>query len=242
MDDRGKLVRLPMKYIKGRWVLEYGGDLPIEHGASGQLCLEASSIEPSKQKDLFLKEERFQILPEGTALRVLVDVRDWSSLTKAQAACLHSWEEVHPYQHTIPFPRLSPDHCLVEVQIGRPSSAQSSWLDDEEGGLWLRTEGVTSIGLLSSQIALPSCVSNRPAQSLNHAYTLLSELFEPWRRTHTGSVYRLVFYKEGDGNWYPLRLLRDNRLAVKSQQIAYELWLQMSRVYASVGDNVSGSI
>jgi len=234
MDDRGKLIRLPMKYIHEEWVLEYGGDLPIEHGASGELVMEASSIRASEAKDLFLKEERIRILPEGTPLRALVDVRDWSSITQEQMECLgNDWKDVYPYCCPVPLSHISPSHRMIEVRLARPNPRQASYLGDDGGGLWLRTQGVTSIGFISSTVTLPLCISNKTARSLNHAYTLLSEAFEPWRTSHTGSVYRLVFYQEVDGNWYPLRLLRDSRLAEKSQQIAQELWKQISRKHAA---------
>jgi len=47
------------------------------------------------------------------------------------------------------------------------------------------------------------------AQSLNHAFTKLSERFETHRLSHTGSVYSRVFYKESDSHWYPLEELKN---------------------------------
>lgn len=223
MDGRGKLVRLPMKYIEGQWVLECGGDLPVSHGASGELLLEAASIEPSSAKDLFLEDERVKILPEGAALRILMDVRDWSSISDEQAKYLLHWEGVYPR----PFLQLSPDHRFVEVHLSSSSPRQATFLSSERGGLWLRVQGVRAIGLGCSGVTLPACISTKPVQSLNHAYTVLSQIFEPWRTSHTGSVYRHVFYRENDSNWYPLRVLRDHVLAAQSQEIAHKLWQLM---------------
>lgn len=228
MGNRGKLVRLPMKHIEGQWVLEYGGDLPVKQGASGELLMEAASILPSAAKDLFLKEEIIRILPEGTALRILMDVRDWSSITQEQARYLM------PLNGTCPLhiQHRSPNHRMVEVYLSRPSPRQSSFVQDDRGGLWLRVEGVTAVGLTSSTVALPDCVSAEPAISLNHAYTVLSEVYEPWRTSHTGSVYRHAYYQEVDGSWHPLRILRDSRLAEQSQHIAHEVWRQMLQMHA----------
>lgn len=50
------------------------------------------------------------------------------------------------------------------------------------------------------------------AESLNHAYTKLSERFEPYRRSHTGNAFQLVFYlgvgADREHSWEPLETLR----------------------------------
>ena len=82
-------------------------------------------------------------------------------------------------------------------------------------------------------IDLPSCVSKEPAISLNHAFTILSEVYEPWRKSHTGSVYQRFFYKEKDDKWYPLELLRDASLAEKEQEVAAVLWQEFLKRMSS---------
>ena len=86
------------------------------------------------------------------------------------------------------------------------------------------TEGPKAVGLQSTRISLPEVVSDKPVNSLNHAFTKLSETYEPWRISHTGNVYQRFLYKEKDGRWYPLELLRNAALAKKEQEIAYQLW------------------
>jgi hypothetical protein len=46
------------------------------------------------------------------------------------------------------------------------------------------------------------------ARSLNHAYSLISERYEPHRASHTGNVFQKVFYKSEEGIWRPLESLR----------------------------------
>ena len=60
------------------------------------------------------------------------------------------------------------------------------------------------------------------AESVNHAYTVLSEKFEPQRVSHTGNVFDRVFYRSADVKgrrvWEPLRTLRDRiepKLAIR---------------------------
>lgn len=75
-----------------------------------------------------------------------------------------------------------------------------------------------------------------PVSSLNHAFTKLSEVFEPWRISHPGNVYQRFLYKENDSRWCPLELLRDAALAKKEQEIACQLWQDfMKRVSPSGG-------
>jgi hypothetical protein len=47
----------------------------------------------------------------------------------------------------------------------------------------------------------------KEATSLNHAFTLISEVFEPSRKAHTGNVFRRGYYEEA-GRWQPLEFLR----------------------------------
>lgn len=46
--------------------------------------------------------------------------------------------------------------------------------------------------------------------SINQAYTRLSEVYEPWRKSHTGNAFNLVYYFDTTVlAWYPLSTLRD---------------------------------
>lgn len=49
---------------------------------------------------------------------------------------------------------------------------------------------------------------NKEALSLNHAYTLLSEEIETYRRSHTSNVFERVYFHK-DNSWYPLQVLRE---------------------------------
>jgi len=59
---------------------------------------------------------------------------------------------------------------------------------------------------------------------LNHAFTKLSETYDTWRISHTGNIYTRVFYQERNGKWYPLDLLRNEKLEKQEQEIAKGLW------------------
>lgn len=65
------------------------------------------------------------------------------------------------------------------------------------------------------------------------SYLLLSKKFEPWRLSHTGSIHKLVFYKEADGFWYPLDDLRQKEMVVAERKIIDTLWNKVERLLSS---------
>src|SRR5262249_377503 len=53
------------------------------------------------------------------------------------------------------------------------------------------------------------------AKSPKHAYTLLSEYYEPQRVSHTGNVFKKILYSDRrTGLWWPLDRLRADREAL----------------------------
>lgn len=118
----------------------------------------------------------------------------------------------------------SHDTHFVEVHLAGPNKRQAISLRTTRGGLWLKTEGVGAIGLASTTINLPQEITTDPVASVNHAYTKLSELFEVTRISHTGNIYRHVLYREVNGKWYPLDVLRDGALQKAEHKTAQALW------------------
>jgi hypothetical protein len=86
------------------------------------------------------------------------------------------------------------------------------------------TEGAEAVGLASTTVLLPAAISTKPVASLNHAYTKLSEVFETWRISHTGNIYTRLLYRERNGIWYPLDILRNETLVTQEQDLARKLW------------------
>ena len=75
-----------------------------------------------------------------------------------------------------------------------------------DGELWMRIRGERR----------PSCENvpctligeKLPAQSLNHAYAIASAQYEKERRSHTGNIYRSIYFQDSHGHWRPLEDLR----------------------------------
>jgi hypothetical protein len=84
-------------------------------------------------------------------------------------------------------------------------------------------------GLTVSTLKLPEGITDEEVDSLNYAFTLLSDKFEPWRRSHTGNVYERIFYQEENGILHPLNVLRNAAIASEEQKFIRRQWQDISR-------------
>ena len=116
------------------------------------------------------------------------------------------------------------DPYFVEVQLAGANDRQARLFGTRRGGLWLMTQGIEAVGLASATVKLPRDISADPVTSLNHAYTKLSELFETWRISHTGNIYKRILYREKNEKWYPLDVLRNRALQNAEHETAQALW------------------
>lgn len=220
-------IRLPLHFIEGRWSLEFGGEVPVKEGSRAELAIAESCISDPEFIARFRQKAHLPILPEGTTLWACLNVKGKPSLPPGANAVLKRFEAVrHKLALDLPENRSSAPYSFVEVSFGPPNSRQLQLPALRAGGLWLTIEGNEPVGLTSSSIHLPDFIGAETCISLNHAFTRLSEVFEPWRLAHTGSVYDRFLYQEKDGKWYPLRLLRDAAQAKQEQAIAHDLWLR----------------
>lgn len=75
--------------------------------------------------------------------------------------------------------------------------------------LCLRRRGTKSATLEGCACFIPAL--NETAASVNHAYTLISQAFEPKRRSHTANAFDKVIYQDEKSNyWHKLENLREN--------------------------------
>lgn len=82
--------------------------------------------------------------------------------------------------------------------------------------------------LQASTVLMPEGFKE-PAISLNHAFTMLSELYEGHRISHTGNVYTRVFYCEGNGNWFPLNDLLRGVLVTAERNLLKSAWDEVEK-------------
>lgn len=224
-----KVLHLPFIVSNGQIVLEYSGDVPLAEGTRGDLVVKASSIPDEALIARYTERHIVRLLPEGTELLVMLSnnrpfflPQELESELKERAdvtAQLGKWFQGG---------RRSATPSFVSITLGPLLPWQAVPDDSGTGGLWLELEGNRSVGLLSSGIILPKTVQvEGQVKSLNHAFTVLSETFEPQRISHTGNVYESVLYRETDDLWYPLKLFRDGHIADKEHEIAKAFWTDL---------------
>ena len=220
-----KVIRVPVKLVDGQWELLYGGPVKVRDCATGELHLDKSSFDDAKFLKALTVKRCVPILPAGTQLQVALSVKP--GLSQPLHTCLLK-SDASTHGHT---EHLSTETQFVSVSLGGPTARQKRHgLTD--GGLKLWLEGMEPRSIESGTVELPNVTGLPAVDSLNHAFTKLSELFEPWRKAHTGSIYERVFYLESNGLWYPLKDLRDRALVAAERGLIKELW---GRVAAELG-------
>jgi hypothetical protein len=223
--SRQRNLKIKMKFRAGRWEMVNGGQVPVKDGTEAELRVPVSSISDEGFLERMTEKGILPIRPKGVPLRVLVSIKDRKDISTENLAHLRKFNDATTeFSFLAETRRYGGDVCFLTVEIGEPNDRQLEIDEVSQGGLWLIFEGAQPVEIKSSKIILPDGVSDQDAISLNHAFTLISEVYEPWRKAHTGSIYDRYFYQEDNGMWYPLALLRDASIAQQEQKIAFDLW------------------
>ncbi len=119
---------------------------------------------------------------------------------------------------------------FLQVTIGGPTAAQLARDPATTGGVWLEYLGLQPKAITTSTVQVPKEVSAEALDSLNFAFTRLSECYEPWRKSHTGSIYTRFLYQERNNKWYPLEVLRNGPEAQNEQTLIQEKRRQIKAV------------
>jgi len=170
----------------------------------------------TKDNQIFYKH-RHMVLPIGTTLLVALTIRPQADLSAdlKKHLKLRTGYDLGNAFHTS---KLSVDTQFIEVTVSDPTT-QKELKDAASGGVFLQFDGLRQTGILTSSIKLPikDGDNDKVADSLNYAFTCLSEEYEPWRKSHTGNIYDRIFYKEKNDKWYPIDVLR-NIVSVKKDE------------------------
>lgn len=223
-STNGSTLRIPVRFVDGKMEYEFGGPVPLREGTQAELVLGANSITDEAFLRAMELPGQHRVLPEGAKLLIGLNVMDRKIFAGFESVFRNIADMIGKIVFAAGDVASSSLTSLVEIALSKPTEKQQRLYGSEDGGLWLSTKGIRATGLLSSTIKLPDGISEEPATSLNHALTILSEKFEPWRISHTGNVYQQVFYQEGNGKWYALDYLRNEKLAKAEMQIANHLW------------------
>ena len=216
-------VTVPVQLVDGRWELLYGGSTGIREGTHGELRVPMSSIEDKDVRRRLGQTVTVKVLEEGAELLVALTDRDYRR--KQDDPSLLDLSIISPADRPAGSTRLE------RIRIGA-RSPRTTHIDDGRGGLWIRQRGVDRTDLISSGIRMPQVFGAVEANSLNHACTLLSELYEKHRISHTVNVYKHVFYCEPgapESSWHPLDNLRNGVIAGVERSIVGDVWANLEK-------------
>ncbi len=196
--------------------------MKVKEGACGELHLDKMYFTDSGFLKALTEKRRVAVLNSGAELRVALTVK--TGLDKSLLGFLLPSDQT-PHTHTS---KISVETRFVSIQLGGPTQAQKK-NQVEEGGLSLLLEGMEPRSIESGMVILPDAGGLMPVDSLNYAFTRLSEVFEPWRKAHTGSIYERIFYLDNNGLWYPLKDLRNRELVKAEDRMIKQLWVNVAQ-------------
>ena len=204
--EREKVIRIPVRVGKnGKIEYFYGGTLPVlMEGTIGDLVVPAWSIAEEKEAFRLQQEHIVPLLPSGSIVRLVVDHR-------------HTPDDLR-------------GHLKKGIQRGSRNPMGVEVILQEK--LMLRLRGTKPATLQDATCCVPSL--KQEAKSLNHAYHLVSEKFEPQRRSHSANVFRVGYYVDSKDRWISLDRLRNTAEA--------SVEMLFSRIGAKIVESLSKEI
>lgn len=191
-DPLAKTVAIPVFFKDGNFINVLTDEKlsGIKQDARGEFVIETHKIFDHDLLALLSDETETELFPRGEILRVEVSDKEIPDNFS---------------QYAIPTTNFSVGGRgrFVEVELKTP--------------LKMMFRGTKQPSLFDCGCYIPAL--DKAAISLNHAYTLISTDFEPYRRSHTGNVFEKIFFRSNlenrtQGQWIKL----DNLRLAKNQQ------------------------
>jgi hypothetical protein len=184
-DPSLKTVKIPVKIKNGLIEFYFEGPLPeIENGTLGDLIVPSYSVKNPKLKKLLSEERKIPLLKKDTILFVHVQVQADG-------------------KHIFRIGAIPDEGALKEDLNFVPISLEET--------LYLYLRGTKHPTLCDVKCKAIHEEDLR-AKSLNHIYTLISEKYEKNRISHTGNVFKKIFYEdEIKMSLFPIDRFRHNR-------------------------------
>lgn len=179
LDKEAKTIRVPVKVVGGRLTYLYGGDLPaLKEGIVGDLVLPAFGVVADDVRQRLLSVRAVPLLQEATPLLVRISCQSIPTILGARVV-----------RETLDGVVNTP---CVRVVLLEPLAML--WRAGKPGSL------------KPVKCEIPA-LRKLQAGSVNQAYRLVSEAFEPHRRSHSANVFQEVFFQAGQ-HWRHLEDLR----------------------------------
>ena len=184
LSEQGKTIRIPVRiHTDGQIEYFYGGALPKMHGTIGDLVVPERSISDQREVCRLQQSHVVPFLDSGSLVMLAVDGTNTPAELK--------------------------QHLKEAITLGMKKS-HAVELTLNKIPLRLRLRGTKPATLEGVPCWIPSLQIE--AKSLNHAYRLVSERFEPSRISHSGNLFELGYFKSGD-TWITLGDLRNATVA-----------------------------
>jgi hypothetical protein len=182
-DPAAKTVHVPVRIEKGQVTLLHGGKkLVLKNGATGTLILYASTILDEELRKQLSQVTSVELLPTGARLMADVNPRNSSETDRDVLRKDSRCGYIHGTGHF---------HIALHLH----------------GPLLLQLKGTKKPSLLPCPITIPA-LDGQPVESVNEAYTVVSQRYEAHRRSHSGNVFQKVLFLHRD-DWRPLKELRE---------------------------------
>lgn len=175
-DRYDKTVVIPAKYVNGKFQYFYGGYLPeFQDGTIIDLVVPEYAIKDTDFLKVLNTGHSEVLLPKGETIYAAVSSRQIPERLRNLSLSIKSL--IQGSVSTV-IASLFPDSLFVEILLDEP--------------LYLELRGTKHGRLKPVKCSIPSL--KKEARSLNHAYYLISEIFEPDRISHAGSVFQKMMY------------------------------------------------
>jgi len=220
------MLKIPIKFTDGEWQYINGGPIDVRDQSSAILYIHKENIKDKSFVEALTEKRVIRILDADAEL--FVGIHPTPDLPENLSKNIY---------HS----RAAGFESFIRIKLVR--TEKSILLESTENhGLFIILEGheVKNIDSPAIQIIdIPEEYSDKKyARSLNHAYTIISEIFEPHRISHTGNIYKNIFYNEPKINQlFPLGDLRDKKIARGGRDILKTLWDKIQIELESIHKN-----
>jgi hypothetical protein len=199
-DPYKKTIKIPVRVNNGKLEFFYGGKLPkLSDGTIGDLIVPSYALKDERKVKLLDREIEIKLMPAGTILMARMDPKGDDHKKKG-------------IQYKLTYPNNIKD-AFIEFRL--------------EGALFINLRSTKKGALRDCECSIPAL--EKKANSVNHAYTMISEHFETHRRSHSGNVFEKIFYYDHQDRLRQLKYLRRHFEAEYEQELIIlnqEWWYQ----------------
>jgi hypothetical protein len=183
-ESSDRLIRIPLRYHDGRVTFFYEGPMPgIAEGALCDLVVPQHHMTNAVEVERLTEHVTLEFLSKGESLLAEVSLK---SIPSQLAGAVRREKTAFP----------TPQGGLVEIVL--------------EEALGIELRGTRHATLSVVHCVIPALQAK--AESINQACRLISEKFEPHRRSHSTNVFETTYCRL-DGRWVLLDELRQAREA-----------------------------